>query len=117
MILYFIMEKPYNEAQLRNLYEMFCDSVGDCMRKLRSRNVSNSNRELLERRVKVTFLMTDYSLSSLDGMNDSLLSEFRRGVNQKRLEWGHYRSSTFRVPSTEIDRAYNECWKEETQLV
>jgi len=106
------MEDKYDKAGLQGAYRMFCDSVDECLNKLYRSEISDDERSLLEKRVKVTFMMTDFSLSVLEGIEDSFLNEARKGVDERRMKWGHYRSSRFSASKEKMDRAYGDAWAE-----
>jgi len=106
------MECGYDKVRLQKDYRMFCDSVDQCLKRLYEPEVSDSERSLLEKRVKVTFMMTDFALTSLEGINDDYLNEARKGVDERRMKWGHYRSSHFRASPQQVQKAYDAAWAE-----
>lgn len=103
----------YDRAAVEKCYKMFCKSVDSCLTQLYDWSISDDKRRLLEQRVRVTFLMTDYSVSALDDVDDSFLDGVRDGVNKRKLDWGHYRSSSFDVPVCIFNKAYVDAWAEE----
>ena len=95
---------------LQQDYGMFCRSVDQCLDKLYRPELSDEMRSLLEKRIKVTFMMTDFSLSALEGIEDPFIDEARKGVNERKMAWGHYRSSTFDASPEKINQAYVDAW-------
>ena len=106
------MECEYNQDMLLANYEMICKSVDECLVKLRDLEISDKDRKLLEMRLRVTFLKTDFSLSALEGFDDYFLDVTRKGVNERRMRWGNYKTSTFRSSRERIDEAYDRAWAE-----
>jgi hypothetical protein len=106
------MDCKYNRAMLQRDYGMFCNSVDQCLNKLYTPDISESERNLLEKRIKVTFMMTDYSLSALEGFEDDFLEGARKGVDERRVKWGNYKTSTFGASPEKINDSYVKAWSE-----
>lgn len=106
------MELGYDKEGVGKNYKMFCGSVDKCISRLYDPEISDTERDLLEKRVNLIFMMTDFSLSALEDFDDSFLAEARRGVDKRRMEWGHYKTSIFKVSPVVINQAYDKAWAE-----